>query len=109
MNTNMTNMTVMIPTLEKESHDRRAVKLKRAAALKETLRAKKKGPSRPPANPSVREARRAKEKLTSVLKPMMKLTPPQWLKVEHGQNRQMTITRNTGTPKEPTVGIPRTE
>ena len=73
------------------------------------LVAKKKGPSRPPARQGVRGARRAKEKLTSVQKPMMMLKPPQWLKVEHGQNRQMTVTRNTGVPMEPIVGIPRTE
>ena len=105
----MKSMTVMIPTLVKESHDRKAARNPRATALKEMLKARKKGPSRPPAKTGVKEVRRAKEKLTSVQRPMMRLKLPQWLKVEHGKNRQKTYIRNIGTRKVPIAGTPRME
>ena len=77
--------TVMIPTLEKESHDQKAAKISlRAAALTVTLKAKTRALSRPPGKIRKREARKEKERLTSVPRPRKEPMPPQWLKVEHG-------------------------
>ena len=106
----MNYKTVMIPTLEKDSHDLKAAKISlRAAALTVMLRAMTKALSRPPGNQRKREARKEKERLTSVQMPRMMPMPPQWLKVGHGMNRQKIFIRNFGIPMEPIVGIPRTE
>jgi hypothetical protein len=59
----MNYQTVMIPTLEKESHDRKAARISlRAAALTVMLRAKTRALSRPPENQRKREARKGKGK-----------------------------------------------
>ena len=105
----MKRTTVMIPTLEKESHEQKAAKSLRAAALTVTLKAKTRALSRPPGKIGKREARKEKERLTSVPRPRKEPMPLQWLKVDHGQNRLMIFIRNFGVPMEPTVGIPRTE
>ena len=102
-------MTVMNPTLERTKAATRVAKSLKVAAPMETPRARKKAPSKPLEKVKGREARKEKERLTSVQMPRMKPRPPQWPKVDHGQNRQKNHIRNIGVPMEPIVGIPRTE